>query len=113
MKLLIKNGRVVDPSQKLDEICDVLVADGKIAKVAKNITDKADETYDAAGKVVAPGFIDMHTHLREPGLEAKESIRTGTMAAAAGAPACLTRNLLFPLPLWSAVSKNGPRRKAM
>ena len=84
MKLLIKNGRVVDPSQKLDEICDVLVADGKIAKVAKNITDKADETYDAAGKVVAPGFIDMHTHLREPGLEAKESIRTGTMAAAAG-----------------------------
>ena len=77
MKLLIKNGRVVDPSQKLDEICDVLVADGKIAKVAKNITDKADETYDAAGKVVAPGFIDMHTHLREPGLEAKESIRTG------------------------------------
>lgn len=84
MKLLIKNGRVVDPSQKLDEICDVLVADGKIAKVAKNITDKADETYDATGKVVAPGFIDMHTHLREPGLEAKESIRTGTMAAAAG-----------------------------
>ena len=78
MKLLIKNGRVVDPSQKLDEICD------KIAKVEKNITDKADETYDAAGKVVAPGFIDMHTHLREPGLEAKESIRTGTMAAAAG-----------------------------
>ena len=64
MKLLIKNGRVVDPSQKLDEISDVLVADGKIAKVAKNITDKADETYDAAGKVVAPGFIDMHTHLR-------------------------------------------------
>ncbi len=84
MKLLIKNGRVVDPSQKLDAICDVLTEDGKIVKVGKNITASADEVYDATGKVVAPGFIDMHTHLREPGLEAKESIRTGTMAAAAG-----------------------------
>ena len=84
MKLLIKNGRVVDPSQHLDAICDVLVEDGKIAKIGKKLAEAADETYDATGKVVAPGFIDMHTHLREPGLEAKESIRTGTMAAAAG-----------------------------
>ncbi|MDD7380033.1 MAG: dihydroorotase [Succiniclasticum sp.] len=84
MKLLIKNGRIVDPSQNLDKVMDLLLADGKVAKLAEHITDVADETYDASGKVVAPGFIDMHTHMREPGLEAKESIRTGTMAAAAG-----------------------------
>lgn len=84
MKLLIKNGRIVDPSQNLDKVMDLLLADGKVAKLAEHITDAADETYDASGKVVAPGFIDMHTHMREPGLEAKESIRTGTMAAAAG-----------------------------
>lgn len=84
MKLLIKNGRIVDPSQNLDKVMDLLLEDGNVAKLAERITDAADETYDASGKVVAPGFIDMHTHMREPGLEAKESIRTGTMAAAAG-----------------------------
>lgn len=84
MKLLIKNGRIVDPSQNLDKVMDLLLEDGNVAKLAEHITDAANETYDASGKVVAPGFIDMHTHMREPGLEAKESIRTGTMAAAAG-----------------------------
>lgn len=63
---------------------DLLIEDGKIAKVADHVEESADEVYDAAGKVVAPGFIDLHTHLREPGLEAKEDLVTGTMAAAAG-----------------------------
>ncbi len=84
MKILIKHGRVVDPSQNIDAVMDILVEDGKIKKLAKTIRAKADEVYEAKGKVVAPGFIDMHTHLREPGLEAKESIVSGTMAAAAG-----------------------------
>lgn len=84
MKTLIKNGRVVDPSQKLDAVMDILVEDGKIKTLSKKITEKADEEFDAAGLVVAPGFIDLHTHMREPGQEAKEDLRTGTQAAAAG-----------------------------
>lgn len=84
MKTLIKNGRVVDPSQNLDAVLDILVEDGKIKAVAANITEAADEVYDATGMVVAPGLVDVHTHLREPGLEAKEDIVSGTKAAAAG-----------------------------
>lgn len=84
MKLLLKNGRVVDPSQNIDEVMDVLLEDGKVAALGKDLKAGDGQVYDASGKVVAPGFIDMHTHLREPGLEAKECIRTGTMAAAAG-----------------------------
>ena len=74
----------MDPSQNLDEVMDLLLEDGKIAKAGKKLNVSADRTYDAAGKVVAPGFIDMHVHLREPGVEAKENLETGTMAAAAG-----------------------------
>ncbi len=84
MKILIKNGRVVDPSQKIDAVLDVLVEDGKIARLAPAISAQADEIYDATGLVVAPGLVDLHTHLREPGLEAKEDLISGTMAAAAG-----------------------------
>lgn len=84
MKTLIKNGRVVDPSQGLDAVMDVLVEDGKIKTVAADITEAADEVFDAAGLVVTPGLIDVHTHMREPGLEAKEDIISGTKAAAAG-----------------------------
>ena len=63
---------------------DLLVEDGKIAEAAPHIDAAADEVFDATGLVVAPGFIDLHTHLREPGLEAKEDLVTGTMAAAHG-----------------------------
>lgn len=84
MKILIKNGRVVDPSQNLDKVCDLLVEDGKVKAIGENLAAEGAEIYDATDKVVAPGIIDMHTHLREPGLEAKEDIISGTKAAAAG-----------------------------
>jgi len=82
--LLIKNGRIMDPANQRDEKGDLLVADGKIAEIGKTIRTQADEVMDAAGKVVVPGFVDMHVHLREPGREDKESIASGTRAAAAG-----------------------------
>ncbi|HEV8658510.1 MAG TPA: amidohydrolase family protein, partial [Thermoanaerobaculia bacterium] len=83
MNILITNGRVIDPSQDLDAKLDVLIEDGSIARVDKKI--RADvETIDATGFVVSPGFIDLHTHLREPGHEHKETIATGTRAAVAG-----------------------------
>jgi dihydroorotase len=84
MKLLIKNGLVVDPANGREEKCDVLVADGKISKVAKNITEAGAKIIDASGCIVVPGFIDMHVHFREPGFEYKETIETGSRAAARG-----------------------------
>ncbi len=84
MKTLIKNGRVVDPSQNIDAALDILVEDGVIRRLAPDIEEEGAEVYDAAGLVVAPGLIDVHTHMREPGLEAKEDLVSGTMAAAAG-----------------------------
>jgi len=84
MSLLIKNGRVVDPANKIDEVRDVLVEGSKISKVAAGIKVKADTTLDAAGKIVMPGLVDMHVHLREPGREDKETIASGTLAALKG-----------------------------
>lgn len=84
MKLLIKNGRLVDPSQQIDAIKDLLIVDGKVDKIDDEINEKDAQVYDATGLVVSPGFIDVHVHLREPGLEAKEDIISGTQAAAAG-----------------------------
>ncbi|MFZ2493100.1 MAG: dihydroorotase [Thermoanaerobaculia bacterium] len=84
MNLLIQNGRVVDPSQKLDAVLDVLIENGVIAKVDKKIKAGDVEVFDASGLIVTPGFIDLHTHLREPGQEHKETIATGTRAAVAG-----------------------------
>jgi dihydroorotase len=85
--LLIRGGRVVDPSQNIDRIDDVLVRDGQVVAIGHGDGQplgKADETIDAAGLVVAPGLVDMHVHLREPGREEDETIETGTQAAVAG-----------------------------
>ena len=85
MNLLIKNGRVLDPAAGVDEIQDLLIAEGRIARSGKGLKAPADmRTVDATGKVVCPGFIDIHTHLREPGFEYKETVASGTRAAAAG-----------------------------
>ncbi|HET7041955.1 MAG TPA: dihydroorotase, partial [Gemmatimonadales bacterium] len=83
--LLIKGGRVIDPSRKGDAVADLLVMDGRVAAVGANIgTPDGAQVYDAKGKVVAPGLIDVHVHLREPGFEDLETIATGAAAAAAG-----------------------------
>jgi dihydroorotase len=84
--LLIKGGHVIDPAFKLNAPMDVLLRDGHVAEVMppNKIRAGADETFDARGLIVAPGFIDLHVHLREPGQSYKESIATGTAAAAAG-----------------------------
>jgi dihydroorotase len=84
MKLLIKGGRVINPGKNFDAVSDVLIEDGKIAAIGENLTDSEAQVIDATGKVVSPGFIDMHTHLREPGQEAKEDFASGSRAAAAG-----------------------------
>lgn len=84
MVRIIKNGRVLDPANRLDKVCDILIEDGKIAKVGADLSAAGAEIIDAAGKVVTPGLIDMHVHLREPGQEAKEDFVSGSQAAAAG-----------------------------
>ncbi len=84
MRILLKNGRVIDPKNRLDECLDVLIEDGKIAEVGRDLNGTGAEVFDVSGKVVTPGFIDMHVHLREPGQEAKEDFSSGSRAAAAG-----------------------------
>jgi len=80
MKLLIKNGRVIDPESQTDEILDILIDKNKIADIKTKISAPSVKIIDAAELVVAPGFIDMHVHLRDPGQEHKETIRTGSAA---------------------------------
>jgi len=82
--ILIQGGHVVDPANQLDGEADVLLSDGKVAKVGKGLKVKADITIDAKGKLVTPGLIDMHVHFREPGFEYKETIATGSHSAVAG-----------------------------
>jgi len=83
VRLVLKGGRVIDPSQGIDDRLDVLIEDGRITKLARPLTGRG-RTIDVRGLVICPGFIDLHTHLREPGREDKETIATGTRAAAAG-----------------------------
>jgi len=84
--LLIRGGRVIDPLARVDALMDVLLRDGQVAEIAppNKIRGGADEKFDARGLIVAPGFIDLHVHLREPGQSYKETIASGTAAAAAG-----------------------------
>ncbi len=92
MNLLVKGGRVVDPKRGIDALLDVRIEGGRIAEVGEALAASGAETFDARGLVVAPGFIDIHVHLREPGHEAKETVATGVAAAVAGgftAVACM------------------------
>ena len=84
MKILIKGGRVINPSTNLDKIKDVLIVDGLVKKIEDKISYRADKIIDAHNLWVTPGFIDLHVHFREPGFEYKETIETGSKSAAKG-----------------------------
>ncbi|MFA7677233.1 MAG: dihydroorotase [Candidatus Omnitrophota bacterium] len=84
MRVLVKNSRIIDASQNLDKIGDIFIESGKIKNVGKNISPNADKIIEASGKIAIPGLVDMHVHLREPGREDKETIESGTLAAAKG-----------------------------
>jgi len=84
MDILIKNGRIIDPANKIDQILDVLVQDDKIIRIDKSISCEGARIIEAKGCLVVPGLVDMHVHLRDPGYEYKEDIVSGTKAAAAG-----------------------------
>ncbi len=104
--LLLKGGRIIDPSRGFDQTADLLVQDGVIAGVGRGLgAPDGVETMDVAGLVVAPGLIDLHTHLREPGYEDRETIATGAMAAAAGGftAVCAMPNTDPPIDNQSAV----------
>ncbi len=100
-KLLIRNGRVIDPTNGRDETGDVLIEDGIVSSVGKGLSAQDAEVFEASGLVVAPGFIDMHVHLREPGFEHAETIETGSRAAAAGG-----FTSVCPMPNTSPVNDN-------
>ena len=82
--MIIKNGRIIDPGSKRDEIADILIEDGIIIKIQKNIVKENDAIIDAEGKIIAPGLIDVHVHFREPGFTYKEDVVSGSNAAARG-----------------------------
>lgn len=84
MKVLIKNGRVINPATSMDEIADLMIENDKVVAIEKEITEGADKVIDATDKFVMPGFIDLHVHFRDPGLTHKEDIFTGMAAAAHG-----------------------------
>ena len=81
MKILIKNGHLIDSQNKLNGIADLLLENGKVSQIAEHIQAQSDKVIDASGKIVMPGIVDMHVHLREPGREDEETVLTGTLAA--------------------------------
>src|SRR6204780_4261139 len=83
-KLVIRNGRVMDPASGLDAVRDVAIEDGRIAAIEQGLETVGAAEFDATGLIVVPGFIDMHVHFREPGFEHAETIESGSRAAAAG-----------------------------
>jgi len=100
-KLVIRNGRVIDPASRLDAVRDVAIEDGRIVAIGENLPAAGAEQFDATGLIVAPGFVDMHVHLREPGFEYAETIETGSRAAAAGG-----FTSICPMPNTSPVNDN-------
>ena len=82
--LLVRNGRVIDPASRTDAVTDLLISEGRIAAKGAGLSAAGADVFDAGGMIVAPGFIDMHVHLREPGFEHAENIESGSRAAAAG-----------------------------
>jgi len=84
MRICLKGARIVDPSQGLDNFCDLLIEAGTVAALAPNLSVEGAEVIDLSGKVIVPGFVDLHVHLREPGFPEKETIATGCAAAVAG-----------------------------
>lgn len=84
MALLLKGARLIDPQVGLDEVADVLLSDGRIEQIGSSLSLTADETRDLSGKILLPGLVDMHVHLRDPGFEYKEDVASGTRAAAHG-----------------------------
>ncbi|MEO8025840.1 MAG: dihydroorotase [Bryobacteraceae bacterium] len=101
MTLLIKSGRVIDPASSHDAVADVLIEDGRVAAIGQGLTKSGAKQIDASGLIVAPGFIDMHVHLREPGFEHAETIESGSRAAAAGG-----FTTICPMPNTSPVNDN-------
>jgi len=103
--LLIRGGHIIDPSQGIDQIGDLLIAEGRIVQIGGTVIPGETKYFDASGLVVCPGFIDLHCHLREPGFEDKETIATGTKAAAIGgfATVCCMANTEPPLDTPAAV----------
>ena len=82
-KLVIRSGHFIDPSQNIDQNMDILIVNGKVRQITPSIEiPESSDEFDASGLVVTPGFIDLHCHLREPGQEHKETIKTATRAAA-------------------------------
>jgi len=84
MSICIQNGRVIDPQNNIDEVCDILIEDGKISRIGKSLEHSAEKIIDAKGLLVTPGLIDLQVHMREPGREDRETIETGSKAALAG-----------------------------
>jgi dihydroorotase len=110
--LLIRGGHIIDPSQGIDQVGDLLIAEGKIVQIGGTVILSKAQHLDATGLVICPGFIDLHCHLREPGFEDKETIATGTKAAAIGGftTVCCMANTNPPLDSPSAVAR--VKRKA-
>src|SRR5215467_5886025 len=82
--ILIKNCAIIDPAQAIEARRDLLIRDGRVAEIGENVNADGVEIFDASGMIVAPGFIDLHVHLREPGFEYKETVASGARAAVAG-----------------------------
>jgi dihydroorotase len=103
--LLIHGGHIIDPSQGTDQVGDLLIAEDKIVQIGGTVIPGKAKNFDASGLVICPGFIDLHCHLREPGFEDKETIATGTKAAAIGgfATVCCMANTEPPLDTSAAV----------